>query len=276
MTTVDNYFWYTWRMVRLGGLLLIMWAIATMIAPSPLLAITQPQDDQDPARISLIIRPEPSIQVTPGGIITYTITAKNTGERSASMVRAWIDYDPNVLTILDTTFVRDSDWVSKATPGYIRLEFAIVGKDKTHSATMRVRVAEHIPPGTVINMWAGYEWKDGDRYAQENMSNAAPVLVGDAVITSPWVWMGGEPFEGEQGTTFSFSSDRFVPGERIKVWVQSWRGIERKQSLDSRADGQGRFWIHMPAADMLPGYYQIIVQGERSELMAGKVFVVKP
>jgi uncharacterized repeat protein (TIGR01451 family) len=226
--------------------------------------------------MSIIIRAEPSIQVQPGGIITYTITAKNTGGRAASMTRAWIDYDPSMLTIVETTFARSSDWVSKADPGYIRFDFGLIGNDKSYSATMQGQVAADVPIGTVIPMWAGYEWVDEGRLAQKNMSNAAPVLVGNTPLTSPWVWMAGEPFEGEQGTTFSFHSDRFVPGERIKVWLQFWVNVERKQSLDSKADGQGRFWIHLPAAEMLPGRYQLIVQGERSGLMAGKVFVVKP
>lgn len=232
--------------------------------------------EAEPAKVSIVIQAEPSIQVTPGGMVAYTISAKNTGEGYASLVRTWIDYDPALLTIVDTTFERDGDWVSKVAPGYIRLDFNGVGSDSSHAATIHARVAEDAPLGTVINMWAGYEWKDAQRYAQENSSNAAPVLVGDEPLTSAWEWMAVEPFRGEQGTTFSFHSDRFVPGESIKVWLNTLGRIERKKSMDSKADGHGRFWIHYPASELSPGYYQIMVQGERSDLIAGTIFLVKP
>lgn len=258
----------------LGALLvLVMVLYSPVLAPHIARAATS---EAEPAKVSIVIQAEPSLQVTPGGMVVYTISAKNTGEGYASLVRTWIDYDPALLTIIDTTFERDGDWVSKVAPGYIRLDFNGVGSDKSYAATIHARVAENVPLGTVINMWAGYEWKDAQRYAQENSSNAAPVLVGAEPLTSAWVWMTVEPFRGEQGTTFSFHSDRFVPGESIKVWLTTLGRIERKSSMDSKADGHGRFWIHYPASDLSFGYHQIIVQGERSDLVAGTLFLVKP
>lgn len=266
---------------RFFMLLLLVLLVGGNVPHAALAQASSPQDEENtpkPAKVSVIIHAEPSIQVTPSGIITYTISIRNTGERFASMVRVWIDYDPNVLTILDTSFERESDWVSESSPGHIRLEYAGgVGEDKTHSAFMRVQVADHVAMGTIINMWAGYEWVDGERYAPDNSSNAAPVLVGETNLTSSWVWMDSEVFDGKEGPTFSFYSDRFVPGEKIEVWLNSFGYIRRKRSLDTQTDGHGRFWIHYPASDsnLSRGFHQIIVRGERSKLVAGKVFLVR-
>jgi hypothetical protein len=258
------------------------WLLAGLVALSLVLPVAavlavSPQDNgDDSATISIILEPEPSIQVEPGGIIAYKVSARNTGESFASLVRAWIDYDPTMLTIIDTTFERDGDWISKKSPGYIRLEFNGVGEDKTHWAIIHAQVAETVPSGTVINMWAGYEWKEEGIYAQENSSNAAPVLVGETNLTSSWVWMTVEPFQAAQGKMFSFYSDRFVPGEDVKVWLQTWGDVDRKRSLDTDADGHGRLWIHLPSEELAPGFHQIIIEGTRSELVAGQVFLVKP
>lgn len=234
--------------------------------------------DDDEARVSVIIRPAPSIQVVAGSLISYRVRARNDGEGDASHVEIRLNYDPSHITIEGVEFERENGWVPRNEAGNLYVEFPGVGSGKSRACVVRARVAATLPNETVIHLWAEYNYleEDGD-LAKQNRGSAAPVLVGDVPLTSRWTWMAVEPLSGKAGTTFRFFSNRFVPGERIKSYLISRDGIHRKRSLDSQANGEGHFWIHFEETGALaPGTYQLSVIGERSELVAGSVFVVAP
>jgi hypothetical protein len=234
--------------------------------------------DDDDARVSVIIRPAPSIQVVAGDIISYQVRARNDGKGDASHVKIRLNYAPSQLSIEAVAFERENGWVPKQETGSLFIEFPAVGGEKSRSCVVRARTAADLPNETIIHLWAEYNYLDeGGNLAKQNRGNAAPVLVGNVPLTSRWKWMAVEPQSGKVGTTFRFFSNRFVPGEHIKSYLISRDGIHRRRSLDSQANGEGHFWIHFEETSSLtPGTYQLSVIGERSELVAGAVFVVEP
>lgn len=265
--------------VRWLAIVLMVVTFAGLDSPSlrsPVLAAAVPNENAgDEARISLIIRPEPSIQVVPGGTIAYRMSVRNTGGSFADEVRVQVSYDPAQLTILGTDFERVGDWITDSAPGMLKLVYAGVGVDKRHTATIYARVADNLPPGTVISLWTLYAWQEGGYEAVNNRGNAAPVLVGEENRTSPWVWMAVDPVKAAPGVQRGFFTDRFVPGEPIKVWLSTPDGLHRRRDLNAEADGNGHLRIHLATDDLQPGYYQLVAQGQRSELVAGAAFLVR-
>lgn len=255
--------------------LLLLAGCVALLPPHTARATTRPYQETDEARISIIVEPEPSIQVVPGGTIAYHLTARNTGKSFADKVELRVTYDPGQLTVTGTDFARDGDWIRDAKPGSFKLIFTGVGEDKDHTAIVYTQVADSLPHGDVINLWVEYEWVESGSVASDNRSNTAPVLVGDSNLTSPWVWMAVDPFRAEQGVERGFFSDRFVPGEPVKLWVLSRDGLHRRRMLEGSANGNGHIWIHLPTEHLRPGFYQLIVKGRRSELVAGAMFIVK-
>jgi hypothetical protein len=256
-------------------MLLALFCGLALAAPAALAVPPAPaDDDDDSARISVIVRAEPSVQVPPGGTLAYTITARNTGDVFADRVHVQVAYDPAQLTITDTQFARDGDWLSDMDAGSFTLVFGGVGQDKRHTATVYAQVSDTLPEGAVINLWAKYDWQAGQRSGHDNQANAAPVLVGPDPITSQWVWMEARPFRAPAGTTLRFFSDRFVPGERLKIWLASRDGIQRRRDFDTETNADGHVWIDYPTEGMPPGFYQFIAHGQRSDLVGGSLFII--
>lgn len=235
----------------------------------------RPTTDDEEARIAVIIRANPRIQVVPGGTIAYTIQAKNVGERKAEYVRVRLVYDRSQLSIENVQFDDNNGWVETFSEEKVVLRFPAVESDVSHSGVAYARVPDTLSHGAVIHMWAEYEWVDEERFAHGNQSNAAPVQVGGENQSSRWSWMTVDPMHGPVGTKRYFFSDRFLPGERIEVYLVSRLGLQRRSSLDSRADGNGRFWIHYETDDLPAGVYQIIAVGHHSDLVGGAGFFVE-
>lgn len=259
--------------------LLVLLLLAVLVAlPWPGVAAgvgqARPTTDDEEARIAVIIRANPRIQVVPGGTIAYTIQAKNVGGRKAEYVRIRLVFDRSQLSVENVQFDNNEGWVETFSEEKVVLRFPVVEGDMAHSGVAYARVADPLPHGAVIHMWAEYEWVDKGRFAHGNQSNAAPVQVGGENQSSHWSWMTVDPMHGPVGTKRYFFSDRFLPGERIEVYLVSRLGIQRRSSLDSRADGNGRFWIHYETEDLPPGVYQIIAVGHHSDLVGGAGFFV--
>jgi hypothetical protein len=236
---------------------------------------TRPTTEDEEARVVVIIRANPRIQVVPGGAIAYTIQAKNVGERKAEYVRVRLVYDRSQLSIENVQFDDNDGWVETFSEEKVVLHFPVVEGDMAHSSVAYARVPDTLPHGSVIHMWAEYEWVDEGRFAHGNQSNAAPVLVGGENQSSRWSWMTVDPMHGPVGTKRYFFSDRFLPGERIEVYLVSRLGLQRRSSLNSRADGNGRFWIHYETDNLPAGVYQLIAVGHHSDLVGGAGFFVE-
>lgn len=263
---------FTWGCRRsVVFLILLLVGLSGLALPQPTLAA----DNQQSADVIVTIRPEPSIQVARGSILAYELRVQNRGDRSASSILVHMPYNPGQITLVGTQFAQSNDFVSVIAGDYIKVRFAKLEKNRERTATLYMQVADNLPDGTVINMWAGYSWDADDGAASARSSNAAPVLVGDTNQTSAWVWMMVTPVQAPVGTTHTFFSDRFMPSEQVFVWLNTPDG---PQGLDFSvdADTHGRVQIGYASSALTPGTYQMVAQGERSQLTAVTTFIVTP
>lgn len=220
-----------------------------------------------------MIRPEPSIRITRGGVLSYNLWVKNHGGDEANQILIYLPYDPNQLTLIGSDFTQPSDWVTEVGRDYIKIRFSTMDENKSRTGTLSMRVADDLPNDTVINMWAGFSWETDTGSSSAKGGNAAPVLVGDTNETSPWIWMAADPVQGRVGTQHTFFSDRFLPNEQIFTWLNTPTGpVGTGFSVDT--DGLGRVTFAFDSSTLTPGTYQMVARGEDSELVAVTTFEV--
>ncbi|NJK81373.1 MAG: hypothetical protein HC914_16385 [Chloroflexaceae bacterium] len=227
----------------------------------------------DKADISVTLLSTPNLAVVPGSALTYEIRVKNFGQGAAGRVRVFLPYDPAVLSGFDATFHNEGDWLSAIRPNEVELRFHDVGEDDLHIATIRVKVSEYVPVGTVINTRAVFEWYDGNETTENELTNLAPVLVSVANDHVPQVPLVVGPERGPVGTVYQFSSNRFRPEEIIDVWLNTPAGVV-EPALDVRADRLGQVWLQLPSDTLEPGAYSLVMYGTRSAVLSVGAFIV--
>ncbi len=227
------------------------------------------------ASVAVTVWPEPSLQAVPGHLLTYRVRAKNFGGGEASRVEVRLPYNQSVLTVQDATFDDGRTWVSAINDDNIEVTFLDLDKNEQHTAWLVFRVSDVVPMQTVLPMWAAYRWEEDDGDEVENqLSNAAPVVVGPVERTNPNIVMMVEPERGLPGTIFTFTSDRFFPDEEISVWLNTTT-LPVDLDLDLRSDAQGRIWLALPRQDLPPGPYSLVFYGSKSGLTGVGAFIVE-
>jgi hypothetical protein len=255
-----------WRVISLGVVLLLALCLYSLGAARQSLA--------GGADIAVTLSPDPNVLVTPGSIISYQIRVKNFGGSDASRVLVHMPYDPLKLQVLDASFTSDQDWVSAVESNYLMVVFGSIGGHQTRTATIRMYVADQLPEGTVIDMWAGYGWDDNNGGGANRSANPAPVVVGTQDVASGAVWLGVEPAAGPTGTIYSFFTNRFAPHERLYAWIETPYGI-RSLQMETMTNDTGEAWFVFDSTGYAPGVYEYIVRSERTELVAVAQFTIQ-
>lgn len=248
-------------------------------ATYPVHAKDDDDDDKDygnlPADIAVTLLPDPNILVMPGQTVRYTIRIKNDGVAPADFIQVTLPYDPAMLSVAEAVFTRETDWVTARKKDRITLMFREVEPDGVVTADVLMQVADTLPQGTVIDMWAKYQWGDGRDGENDKLTNAAPLVVSGTSMSAPWSWMTVQPPAGPPSTTFGFLSDRFLPNEAVVFWLNTVNG-PLSIGKQGKVDNNGRIWLDFTAHHLSPGTYQMVAYGKRSELIAVTTFVVEP
>lgn len=251
------------------ALLLLLAGGVGLVVPAP-----RPAAAAEGAKVDITLQAIPSIRVARGTILAYKLRIENYGDGTMAAARVRLPYDRSKLTIVDTLFEDEGDFVSKI-DDEITISLDSLNGKSIRFAVVYMRVADYLPDNTVIDMWAGYDWEDNrGNYGISERSNAAPVLVGGWNETSDFVWMTLEPRQASAGTLFRFFSDRFLPGEEVETIIRGPDGSERTLSQRQTVAPDGRVHIHMQSGGMAPGTYNVILHGERSELKAADTFTI--
>jgi len=103
--------------------------------------------------------------------------------------------------------------------GHVQLEFKDLKSSTTFTAVVRMRVANNLPNGTIINGFMGFGWKD------EQIPDG---------------------------------HEEKAPGKKIK------------------SNSVGKVWITLDTSGLDPGSYQLIIEGQRSQLKAIPTLVIDP
>jgi hypothetical protein len=264
---------YSSRLVRLlVASLLVLLAGTTLTAARPVLA-------DEEAEVDIVLSAEPSIHVAPGQTLAYKLRIENRGNSTMDYALARVLYNNQYLTPVDTLFQDGDDHVKRITSESIEVYFDEVGQDAARFAVIYLRVADNTPIGTVLDARVDYDWEDRDgNYDLESDSNAAPVVVYNFNLSSPYVWAAIEPQQAPQGARFSVYSNRFVPGERVQPYLQLLDGSRRElsESLRQTVTPDGQVWVHVESDDIAPGSYKMILRGEHSDLEGVADFTVLP
>lgn len=234
----------------------------------------QPPVSGSVADVAVTIWPAPSIRVARNNTLAYEIRLANYGRGTATKVHVTLPYYRQQFVLTHSRLDHDKgDWVSAVTQNTITVTFGALEAGQRRSGTLYVRVLDHLADNTVISMRANYRWSDRcDGGA--GASNWAPILVGSGDATSPWVWLAVEPVRGQVGTTHRFFTDRFIPEEGIVTWLNTPGGV-RALPMRAIADRDGRVWLQYSSRDLVPGTYQLVVYGARSNLTAVGTFIVE-
>ena len=226
------------------------------------------------ANVTAVVWPSPSIRVARDGTLAYEIRLYNDGEGSARSTRVTMPYDRTMLTPIGSRLDQGAgDWVSELRPDAVVVTFGELGAKKMRTGWVYFRVASYLADNTVLSMRPTFQWSDA-RGTTSRTSNWAPVLVGGGNDNADWVWVTADRLSGPAGTTFTFFSDRFIPGEGVHLWLNTPTGVA---PLDRReiADLFGRVWVDFSSAGLAPGSYQIVLYGARSQLTGVQTFIVQ-
>jgi hypothetical protein len=256
--------------LRAGGLVLVVVLLAGLYS----LETARRSAAGGRADIAVTIIPTPNVGVQAGSIVSYQVRVKNFNDSTASRVLVHMPYDPQQLEVLDAAFTGTEDWVNAVGRDFVGITFGDVGGRQTRTATVRMRVAEHLPQGTVINMWAGYGWDDGGGGDSDRSANAAPLVVTDTDVSSGATWMQVEPAQGQAGTVYGFFSNRFAPGERVLFWLETPYGTEALNA-ERYADAQGRVWFEFDSSGFPAGSYELVMRSQRTEQIAVAPFSIQ-
>lgn len=258
---------FRWRTI--GVLLVLLLAALRPVASPPTLA------SDETGELIVVVWPTPNVQVRPGELLTYQIQAKNFNRSGQSNIRVYVPYDSSQLTIVGTAFEGEDDWLSELSPVHALVVFPDLAGGQSRTATLYARVANDLPPGTVITTWPSYSWSESDTQKDARSSNAAPVVVGATNELSPYVWMNVWPSSGPPGTTFGFFSDRLFPFEDVEATLIIPGTGPVDTGISSTVNGEGRVWLEYASSDLPPGSYEFEVRGLFSNLTARTTFVIE-
>lgn len=134
------------------------------------------------AAIAVALQARPNGYVTAGSVIAYDVEVHNVERGPAAQVVIQLPYNAQQLTLVDASFESGEDWLSAVSGNSMHVIFGAVAGGQRRTATLRMRVAEGLAPGTVITIEAGYGWDDPHGGSADRSTNAVAVVVGKASV----------------------------------------------------------------------------------------------
>jgi hypothetical protein len=257
----------------LFGLFFLLCVLVGLAPARPTLAAGNSND------VMVTLTANPSIAVARGTLLAYKLRVENHGDTTLAYARLRLPYERSKVVFVNTEFQDNKDYVYKIEEDTITIHIDSLEGSSARFAVLYMYVGETLPAGTVLNMWAGFDWEDTQgKYGINKRSNAAPVLVGESNQTSDYVWMTATPGEGSPDTQFNFFSDRFIPGEKVTVWRLGPGDTRHKmdEKFSNDADPNGRIHIHLKDHGLPAGTHTIMLQGKHSDLQAVTSITITP
>ncbi len=236
----------------------------------------EPTRPPSKADIAVAIWPEPSILAARGSRITYELRARNYADKGdAERIQVTIPYNNRQMRPVASTLDRSKgDWVSSVTDREVVVTFGPLDRESSRSGKLVFEVGGALANGTILDVRPSYTWVDERGMIGPQSSNWAPVVIANGPANGAWVWTQVTPASGPAGTTHTFLSNRFIPGEGVVTWLNTPRGV-RALDLKGVADGQGSISLAFASTGLTPGTYQLVLYGMRSQLTGVATFTVR-
>ncbi|GAB4210654.1 MAG: hypothetical protein OHK0022_44120 [Roseiflexaceae bacterium] len=242
----------------------------------------QPGQPGDPTRppskadIAVTIWPEPSILASRGSRVTYELRVRNYADKGdAERIQVTIPYNRAQMRPVASTFDRSKgDWVSSLTDREVVVTFGPLDRQGSRSGKLVFEVGGTLANGTVLDVRPSYTWVDERGVIGPQNSNWAPVVIANGPANGAWIWTQVTPASGSAGTTHTFLTNRFIPGEGVVTWLNTPSGV-RPLDLKGVADSQGSISLAFASTGLRPGTYQMVLYGMRSQLTGVATFTVR-
>lgn len=251
-------------------------------------------------RLFVVLEATPNIWVQRGDTITYHARIKNIGGLAATNASFYMPYDSTQMAIIGNQ-ADEGISINSSSNNYVLVTAQNLQPEEERTFSLQAMVAETVPDGSVITAKVSFHQRgkslsmpsssnkpvplqQGDAAivpvtevdtSMMITSNTVPVLVGDANVSSPFVWMEARSIQGQEGTIYHFFSDRFVPNEEVVTWLNTPSGDVQELDMVSESNGSGQVWFQLSDKDYVPGTYQLVAYGIDSNLRAVATFVVE-
>ncbi|HEU4321514.1 MAG TPA: hypothetical protein VFS21_00060 [Roseiflexaceae bacterium] len=236
----------------------------------------EPTRPPSKADIAVTIWPAPSILAPRGSRITYELRVRNYADKGdAERIEVTIPYNRSQMRPVASTLDRTKgDWVSSVTDREVVVTFGPLDRQSSRTGKLVFEVGGTLANGTILDVRPSYTWVDERGVIGPQPSNWAPVVIANGPSNGAWVWTQVTPASGPAGTTHTFLSNRFIPGEGVVTWLNTPRGV---QPLDLKgvADNQGSISLAFASTGLTPGTYQLVLYGMRSQLTGVATFTVR-
>jgi hypothetical protein len=249
------------------------WLLDNLATDAPGVPDQRPPAEESASPFTFVTQhASPNTNVRPGGIVTYTIVATNHGEGDAENVQMTMPVNPAHVQVLDARFSHEEAWVSAVLSDTLVIETGrIASNGGVMTATVRLAIHSNVAIGTPLGARLIVTGDGVD--AERKRSNQTLLVVGDANNQQPFYPLTTDPVVGPVGSTHSFSSTIFVPGEPVTLWYSSPTGDSVEITMVN-ADENGAINVEFMTQNLATGAYSMVAYGNWSTLTAVGTFEV--
>lgn len=253
-------------------------ATATAL-PAPTATLTPTVERVAPierrAFVTASTRVQPSGSVAIGGLLTYRVEVRNSGDASASGVSVSFGFSGDLIEIVDVG-VGGGGFVNERGTNSLSFRIDRLERDGgSASATIRARVRAGAPVGAVISSSTSFGYGDA-RGGGSGGSNGTSVTVAAASANGPErVAVSPNPPRAPSGEPVAFDSgESFAPGEELAVWYNAPDGSVVAVGRVS-ADKRGRVRFIFDTRSLVPGDYSMVLYGLWTDLTGVGPFAIE-
>jgi hypothetical protein len=222
--------------------------------------------------LDVVLRASPYSQVERDSTLRYELRVRNSGRGNARGLAVRFSFDARLI-LQDARLDRSrGDWVSgvEATnrvTSRVVVTFGAVRAGEARSGTLILRVdGRRIANGDSLGARATFPCSDNQ--AEECRSNTLLHEVGrqnSPPVQNDQIRLTVAPDRGPPGTLHRFSSERYLPGERVVTWLNTPGGV-RALDLTATADRLGRIAFELPSSGFAVGDYGFVAYGIISDI----------
>jgi hypothetical protein len=220
------------------------------------------------ANVQLTLRPVPLERVQRATVLSVEFRLTNVDQAAASSTLINLSYASRLLIFTETALdPRDALVSFDDTRVTARVNNVAPGETRTGRINFFVR--RDAPIGDRIPFYATFQCPARTcrtPLVQVEIIRNEEESVGETSLSV-------SPDRGPPGTAHVFTGDFFLPGEEIVTWLNTETDVV-PLDITTTADGAGRIRIVFATGELTPGFYSLVVHGERSDITGVGAFIV--
>lgn len=205
--------------------------------------------------------------------MTFTVVAVNRGNGSAKETVIAVPFNPAAVAVEAISFSRDAMRTSAILSDSVQIATGpLYSNNDTVTATLKLRVLPNAPDGEVVG--GRVIFGSGVQTINDHAGNLINLMVGTNDNSLPYAAFTVSPVSGPAGSTHTFSSSLFAPGEPVTFWYNTPTGAA--VALKSIAAGSdGVLNVTFITTQLDKGAYSLVGRGNWTGLTVVGVFEVQ-